>query len=337
MSQFSAGGGQDQVIVRLTADNEQLKAKLADAESRLARFTDQADKPGGVRGLARAFGGLVDKINDASGSILGFLGKLGAVTAVATTFFRIGTAISEPIFNLFRSAEERAAAFGESMNVSVGPEVQANIDRYSEQIANLTVQIAQLKSTLQAFPLMPRGLVQAQIDEMERDLALAEKKRAGLLGSLTKQQKDAMAGGDAVARQRQAETLDKDIAIEGKRHAALMATTEQEAIQIELEARLIELAKARAEAERLIDHRVRAKAIELVNAQERTILAASAIAAVNAKNSILRTHQEMLNGIKDAQQRAFGIGTQVEGIGTGTAIQMFGLLMPTYIRNMGGR
>jgi len=200
-------------------------------------------------------------------TIQGLMGKVFAVGAIATTFYKIGEAISLYVIDRLKTANERAEEFRKTISktdeAAARMQIADKFDEINQRIYETGTVWAQLKDSflIETFGASLGDNVkdlQDQLKQLSID-AQTTFNRANLKKSLKEQQ-------DAAAEAAKAQKAEADKAIEDQRRAAeeavrvqenaakavadaiaaarLDSMTEEERIVAEAEARIAELIKA---------------------------------------------------------------------------------------------
>jgi uncharacterized protein YukE len=125
-------------VIQLTAENRELKAKLAESERRLRSYGNVAVGEN-VR-VQRAFRTTGNSIRDAISPLTRFISGMTAAVGVTTLFYRIGSNLS----SLFKTNAELAREFSDNLDVSSASE---HLKQLEERLKALQQQMERKQST----------------------------------------------------------------------------------------------------------------------------------------------------------------------------------------------
>lgn len=235
----------DRVIFEIRAENDQLKAKLAESQNEIEKLKakgEDADQSG--LGFKKSVS-----------AVRSWIGSVTAAIGVATTFFVLGQKIRAVYDDLFTSGAEKGRNFA---NTVLSPDATDRVKAYSDEIDKLQTRLAQSLESPTALVL--NTLQGFSTDSLKSQIAELEKSRSDAQEQLTakrlrdeeavakKQQEEAVAAALEVQRQFGLDRARKaaERKAEGER---LQQETDDliEKLQDEMQDRLFEGAKRAAE------------------------------------------------------------------------------------------
>lgn len=244
-----------EIGVKLRADTSQLTGDVAKAKAQVdAAGADSAGKAtAATKAQAAATSELGEKLKSVKKTygeqievVQGLLGKVFAVGAIATTFFKIGEAISTYVIERLKTANERAEEFRATLDKTNTAAAQVKIadkfDELNKKLVEVNAQFRPITNVmLELFPNFAGILADDANkirDELKNlnDIAQATSNNARRIRGV------AQAAADAQEAERYAKQLEALNALNAQ--AQLDAMGEEERMEAEAQARILEIIKA---------------------------------------------------------------------------------------------
>lgn len=244
-----------EIGVKLRADTSQLTGDVAKAKAQVdAAGADSAGKAtAATKAQAAATSELGEKLKSVKKTygeqievVQGLLGKVFAVGAIATTFFKIGEAISTYVIERLKTANERAEEFRATLDKTNTAAAQVKIadkfDELNKKLMEVNAQFRPITNVmLELFPNFAGILADDANkirDELKNlnDIAQATSNNARRIRGV------AQAAADAQEAERYAKQLEALNALNAQ--AQLDAMGEEERMEAEAQARILEIIKA---------------------------------------------------------------------------------------------
>lgn len=160
----------DRVIIEIKAENDQLKAKLAESQAEIDKLK--------AKGIAADESGL--GFRKSVSAVRQWIGSVTAAIGVATTFFVLGQKIRDVYDELFTSGAEKARKFSEALMTT---EPTERLKKYSDEIDVLQSRLAASSESIgRRFLNIFSGNT---TDALTERIAALEKRRAEAQNQLT--------------------------------------------------------------------------------------------------------------------------------------------------------
>jgi len=299
----------DRVLFTIEAENQQLKAKLAETEAELNKLKTtaasvSADMTKGMDATAAStakaaggFGELAKGIRGSISQVTAFVGSMTAALGVVTAFYTIGQKLSDLLPRLFAGSGGPAKEFVESLDLTDSKKSLELVRKEMEQLQNRKQKILSGGSLNLGL-----GADQTELDSIERQLRILEPRQKNLAGAVNAPVLRAReAKRIELEAAREADKLRKDLenaASEGKRRAeeAQDAQRAEEAF-----ARIVDQVNAeydrRLERGKEVEDDLHAKRMQLMEAEARHF----AEAYEKAIDQINRANATFFNNFADKQ------------------------------------
>lgn len=302
-----------EIGVKLRADTSQLTGDVAKAKAQVdAAGADSAGKAtAATKAQAAATSELGEKLKSVKKTygeqievVQGLLGKVFAVGAIATTFFKIGEAISTYVIERLKTANERAEEFRATLDKTNTAAAQAKIadkfDELNKKLMEVNAQFRPITNVmLELFPNFA-GLLADDANKIRDELKNLNDIAQATANNARRIRGVAQAAADAQEAERYAKQIEALNAINSK--AIFDSLGEEEQLEAEAQARILEIIKAHnalAAADRLAKAGETKAAIEAI---ERTLGAEMDKRAKAAADEAAKTAEEERKKREDEQE-----------------------------------